>query len=201
SNQHQLQVQHQLQLQHQLQVQHQLQLQHQLQVQHQLQLQHQLLLHRGREMMVTNALGVFMFVVALMVAEGSWGSDKKTSYSYDLSNASDLRKLYNSKVYLADRMTRPLEGQSFQVGVWSHSGVRVTLADGTKWLVHKGDGFGISSQTVVVDARHMSSSWRIRETKNFRGSKTVSDFVRAGGTDYSLLFNNCHNAAGRMMDD
>ncbi|KAG7335425.1 hypothetical protein KOW79_000118 [Hemibagrus wyckioides] len=149
-------------------------------------------------MMVTNALGVFMFAVALMVAEGSWGSDKN-SYSYDLSKASDLRKLYNSKVYAADRMTRPLEGLPIQAGIISHSGVRVTLADRTKWLVHKGNNFGISSQTVVVDARHMSNSWRIRETKNFRGSKTVSDFVKAGGTDYSLLFNNCHNAAGRMM--
>ncbi|XP_053095912.1 uncharacterized protein LOC128320236 [Pangasianodon hypophthalmus] len=151
-------------------------------------------------MIVTTPLGVFVFVTALIVAEGSWGSDKGNSYSYDLSKMSDLRKLYNSKVYQADRMTRPLEGLSFQAGVLSHSGVRVTLADGTKWLVHKGDGFGISSQTVVVDARHMSRSWKIRETKNFGGSKTVSDFVKAGGTDYSLLFNNCHNAAGRMMD-
>ncbi|GAA6104013.1 uncharacterized protein LOC108263525 [Tachysurus ichikawai] len=151
-------------------------------------------------MMVTNALGVFVLAVALMVAEGSWGTGKGNSYSYDLSNKADLTKLYNSKVYLADRMTRPLEGLNFQAGLVSHSGVRVTLSDGTKWLVHKGDGFGISSQTVVVDARHMSNKWKIRETKNFGGSKMVSDFVRAGGTDYSLIFNNCHNAAGRMMD-
>lgn len=41
---------------------------------------------------------------------------------------------------------------------------RVTLEDGTKWLVHKGDGYGISSQTVVVDARHMSSKWKARDT-------------------------------------
>ncbi|KAK2855290.1 hypothetical protein Q7C36_007159 [Tachysurus vachellii] len=150
--------------------------------------------------MVTNALGVFVLAVALMVAEGSWGKGKGNSYSYDLSKAEDLRKLYNSKVYLADRMTRPLEGLSFQAGVLSHSGVRVTLEDGTKWLVHKGDGFGISSQTVVVDARHMSNKWKIRETKNFGGSKRVTDFVREGGTDYSLIFNNCHDAAGRMMD-
>lgn len=37
---------------------------------------------------------------------------------------------------------------------------RVTLDDGTKWLVHKGDGYGISSQTVVVAARHMSTNWK-----------------------------------------
>lgn len=113
---------------------------------------------------------------------------------------SDLRKLYNSKVFKAERMTRPLEGMSFQVGIVSHSGVRVTIEDGTIWLVHKGDGYGISSQTVVVAARHMSSNWKIVETKNFGGSKTVSDFVKAGGTDYKLLFDNCHDAADRMMD-
>lgn len=37
---------------------------------------------------------------------------------------------------------------------------RVTLADGSQWLVHKGDGFGISSQTVVVAARHMGRDWK-----------------------------------------
>lgn len=40
------------------------------------------------------------------------------------------------------------------------SAFRVTLADGTKWLVHKGDGYGISTQTVVVAARHMSNNWK-----------------------------------------
>lgn len=38
---------------------------------------------------------------------------------------------------------------------------RVTLEDGTQWLVHKGDGYGILSQTVVVDARHMSKKWKV----------------------------------------
>uniref|UniRef100_A0A672LPB4 Uncharacterized protein n=1 Tax=Sinocyclocheilus grahami TaxID=75366 RepID=A0A672LPB4_SINGR len=112
------------------------------------------------------ALGLILLAIVAMVAEFSWGN----SYSYDLSKMSDLRKLYNSKVFVAERMTRPLEGMSFRLG---------KLKDGTKWLVHKGDGYGISSRTVVVAAHHMS---------NFRGSKTVSDFVKAGGTDYKLLF-------------
>ncbi|XP_056331371.1 uncharacterized protein LOC130243276 [Danio aesculapii] len=145
------------------------------------------------------ALALLLLAMFSMVAESSWGNDKGNSYNYDLSKMSDLRKLYNSKVFKAERMTRPLEGMSFQVGVLSHSGVRVTIEDGTIWLVHKGDGYGISSQTVVVAARHMSSNWKIVETKNFGGSKTVSDFVKAGGTDYKLLFDNCHDAANRMM--
>ncbi|XP_072536039.1 uncharacterized protein [Salminus brasiliensis] len=145
-------------------------------------------------------LSLTVLATVLLLTECSWGNGN-TNYNYDLSKMSDLRKLYNSKVYKAERMTRPLEGLSFQAGKLSHSGVRVTLADGTQWLVHKGDGYGISSQTVVVHARHMASNWKIIETKNFGGSKTVSDFVKAGGTDYSLIFDNCHDASGRMMHD
>ncbi|XP_077072384.1 uncharacterized protein LOC143723604 isoform X2 [Siphateles boraxobius] len=145
-------------------------------------------------------LGLLFLAMVAMMAESSWGNGGGNSYSYDLSKMSDLRKLYNSKVFKAERMTRPLEGMSFQAGKLSHSGVRVTLEDGTKWLVHKGDGYGISTQTVVVAARHMSNNWKIVETKDFRGSKTVSAFVKAGGTDYKLLFDNCHDAADRMMD-
>jgi len=150
--------------------------------------------------MFSNKMLILTFLTVLVVvAESSTGGGGARSYNYDLSNASDLRRLYNQAVYKAERMKRPLEGMSFRVGPLSHSGVRVTLADGSKWLVHKGDGFGVSSQTVVVDARHMSSDWTVVETKDFRGSKTVSAFVRAGGTDYSLIFDNCHLGAGRMM--
>uniref|UniRef100_A0A8C5B3V0 Uncharacterized LOC115545538 n=1 Tax=Gadus morhua TaxID=8049 RepID=A0A8C5B3V0_GADMO len=134
-----------------------------------------------------------------LVVESSFGEGAR-SYSFDLSNTSDLNRLYNSPVHRAVRMRRPLGSTSFQFGPLSHSGVKVTLRDGSTWLVHKGDGFGISSQTVVVDARHMSTSWQILETKDFRGTKTVGDFVRAGGSDYSLLFDNCHFGADRMMD-
>uniref|UniRef100_A0A673L7A8 Uncharacterized protein n=1 Tax=Sinocyclocheilus rhinocerous TaxID=307959 RepID=A0A673L7A8_9TELE len=91
------------------------------------------------------ALGLILLAIVAVVAEFSWGNGKGNSYSYDLSKMSDLRKLYNSKVFMAEMMTRPLEGMSFQLGKLSHSGVRVTLEDGTKWLVHKGDGYGISS--------------------------------------------------------
>merc|ERR1712168_587165 len=133
------------------------------------------------------------------LSSSSTGGGLACSYNYDLSNASDLKKLYNSAVYKAERMKRPLVGTTFRVGPLSHSGVRVTLAYGSRWLVHKGNGFGLSCQTVVVDARHMSSDWTIVETKDFMGSKTVSDFVNAGGTDYSLIIDNCHLGAERMM--
>ncbi|XP_055067765.2 uncharacterized protein [Misgurnus anguillicaudatus] len=148
---------------------------------------------------IGTTLTLVLLAMSVMLSKSSTGGGK--TFNYDLSKKSDLTKLFNSKVFKAERMTRPLRGLSFQLSKLSHSGVRVTLEDGTTWLVHKGDGYGISSQTVVVDARHMSNKWKIVETKNFGGSKTVSDFLKAGGTDYTLLFDNCHDASGRMMQD
>ena len=42
---------------------------------------------------------------------------------------------------------------------------RVTLEDGSRWLIHKGNGFGNSSQTVVVDVTRMSSDWKVGVNK------------------------------------
>jgi hypothetical protein len=56
----------------------------------------------------------------------------------------------------------------------------VTLRDRSTWLVHKGDGFGISSQTVVVDARHMSTSWQVRSPKSIYLFRGVSMGGRGG---------------------
>ncbi len=39
---------------------------------------------------------------------------------------------------------------------------RVTTESGNQWLIHKGDGYGKSSQTVVVDAKHMSDDWKVK---------------------------------------
>ncbi|XP_047455613.1 uncharacterized protein LOC125016898 [Mugil cephalus] len=113
---------------------------------------------------------------------------------------SDLTNLYNSPVYLAERMQRPLDGWPFKLGDISHTGVRVTLRDGSQWLIHKGHNAGISSNTVVTDARHMSSKWSTLSTRDFQGSRTVSDFVGAGGPNYNLARDNCHMASDRMMD-
>lgn len=100
----------------------------------------------------------------------------------------------------------------------------MTLADGRQYLIHKGNNYGTLSQTVVVDARHMSSSWKVTfsdslatkqgqptdtrmlvsptqvvKTHNFQGAKTVAEFVADGGSDYSLIFANCHMASRDMM--
>ncbi|KAK5861646.1 hypothetical protein PBY51_017105 [Eleginops maclovinus] len=132
-------------------------------------------------------------------ADASSGGGGTTSHSYDLSGP-ELRRLLSSPVFQAQRLKRPLERFTSRFGPISHSGVRVTLANGSQWLVHKGGNYGISSNTVVVAARHMSSDWDVVDTADFQGLKTVSDFVAAGGTDYSLLFDNCHLASRRMMN-
>ncbi|KAK1894847.1 Acyl-[acyl-carrier-protein]--UDP-N-acetylglucosamine O-acyltransferase [Dissostichus eleginoides] len=130
--------------------------------------------------------------------EASSGEGGTTSHSSDLSGP-ELRRIYNSPVFMAERLKRPLDGLSVRIGPISHSGVRVTLADGSQWLVHKGEDYGVSSDTVVVDARHMSSAWQVFQTCNFHGTKTVADLVAAGGTDYSFFFDNCLMATQRMM--
>ncbi|KAK0149649.1 hypothetical protein N1851_009603 [Merluccius polli] len=138
----------------------------------------------------------------------AWEVGSHRSYNLDLTKASDLTMLYNSPVYLAFRMERPLGDHHFYIGPFghiagqlSHSGVKVNLADGSEWLVHKGKEFGSGSQTVVVDARHMSPYWKVFETHDFKGTKTVGDFVKTGGNDYHLLFDNCHQAAGDGYGD
>uniref|UniRef100_A0A8C4SYA7 Uncharacterized protein n=1 Tax=Erpetoichthys calabaricus TaxID=27687 RepID=A0A8C4SYA7_ERPCA len=121
------------------------------------------------------------------------------NFSFDISTKSGLTALYNTPVYEADRVQRAMGGMP-EIGPLSHTGVRVTLKDGSQWLIHKGPRFGKSSETVVVDAKHMSSDWKVIETKDFQGSKKVADFVEAGGSNYNIIFDNCHLGSRRMMD-
>uniref|UniRef100_A0A671Y5T5 Uncharacterized protein n=1 Tax=Sparus aurata TaxID=8175 RepID=A0A671Y5T5_SPAAU len=137
-------------------------------------------------------------VVLTLLAVSVEASTGGGTSNYNLSG-SDLRRLYNSKVYKAELMKRPLAGLPIMWGPISHSGVRVTLANGSRWLIHKGKGYGVSSDTVVVNARYMSREWRAVMEGNFRGRKTVANFVATGGSRYHWLFDNCHWASIRMI--
>lgn len=99
-----------------------------------------------------------------------------------------------------ERLMPIYEMMPSKVDIFNISLFSLTLRDGSTWLVHKGSGFGRSSQTVVVNARHMGGNWKVLEVKNFRGTKTVGDFVRAGGSKYHILFNNCLHGANRMIN-
>lgn len=116
-------------------------------------------------------------------------------------DAQGLTQLYNSKVVSAQRYLRPLD---FKAPAWikkilpKHCGVVVTLANGQRWLVQKGDGYGKASQTVVVSTSQMSSVWSAKESKRIQSS-TVGDYVRVGGKNYDTLTDNCIHACNRMM--
>uniref|UniRef100_A0A3P9KJ72 Uncharacterized protein n=1 Tax=Oryzias latipes TaxID=8090 RepID=A0A3P9KJ72_ORYLA len=123
---------------------------------------------------------------------------KRGIFHADLSRP-ELTDLYNSRVMSAEKMTRRMGSSSSGSGIFSHSGVRVTLEDGSQWLIHKGDGYGDTSETVVTRASGMSSDWKVTQTKDIHGSERVADYVQAGGSDYNLITDNCHHASGRMM--
>uniref|UniRef100_A0A8C6TAZ5 Uncharacterized protein n=1 Tax=Neogobius melanostomus TaxID=47308 RepID=A0A8C6TAZ5_9GOBI len=124
----------------------------------------------------------------------SQGSDKQIS----AADASVRRAQFK---HLPDRRTS-------QTGAywsrWTFRHALVTLQDGRRFLIHKGPGYGSASDTVITDAAHMSSTWKVTllyDTENNIGAVTVGDMVRAGGEKYSLWkLQYCHTATGDMID-
>ncbi|KAK2173237.1 hypothetical protein NP493_891g00029 [Ridgeia piscesae] len=113
-----------------------------------------------------------------------------TKFPHDITTQRELTALFNMRVVKATRCERPLQGQKHRFGPVKHSGVVVTLADGRTFLVHK---------TVVTDTKHMDwSKWMCLESKKVHRSK-VTDYVKAGGSVFHTLWDNCHGAASRMM--
>ncbi|XP_067888263.1 uncharacterized protein [Heterodontus francisci] len=135
------------------------------------------------------------FCFSAVNAAPSFSGTGDGTYPHDISSQSGLTNLYNKRVLTAERVTRPMP----HLFGLPHSGVRVTTSDGRQWLIHKGSGYGRSSQTVVTDATHMSDQWSAEAPRPVTGH-TVGDFVRVGGESYSLPSDNCHHATSRMMD-
>ncbi|KAK7895436.1 hypothetical protein WMY93_020761 [Mugilogobius chulae] len=123
--------------------------------------------------------------------------NKCKKFRNGILSGQDLTDLFNSPVYGAEWVVRPMRPLPVVVGILAHSGVRVTLCDGSKWLIHKGPDYGILSKTVVTRVRSMKN-WKIICTKNFNGRKTVSQLMEAAGKNYNLLFN-CHVASISIM--
>ena len=123
-------------------------------------------------------------------------------------------------------MNRPLgsSGGSFGYRL-PHSGVIVTLEDGSTWLVHKGKihiikvppfqsylqlkfvirtgqdySRGSSGcQAVVTYDRYMSSAWCEVDRATCRQRHRLGSYVQKAGCQYYLFFDNCLDAARRMM--
>ena len=141
---------------------------------------------------------------------------------HDIKTKSGLTKLYNKKVVSVQSIERPLaglnKGKIGKLGVnlanilgiktsisgqknrATHSGVVVTTADGKKYLIHKGKNYGKSSQTVVVNSKHLSSSWwKVGSNKKVTG-KSLGDFVKEAGKGYNVKGDNCHNASEKLKN-
>ncbi|XP_045157532.2 uncharacterized protein LOC123523859, partial [Mercenaria mercenaria] len=99
---------------------------------------------------------------------------------------------------------RPLSGSSRKRSLgWYyhlyHTGVVVTTTDGSRWLIHKGDGYGENWDTVITNAGYMSSKWTRMKCGTVSGH-TVNDFMQAGRIDceYNVLTCNCQHASKGM---
>lgn len=107
------------------------------------------------------------------------------------TDATSLRSLYNSRVVRVELVTRPiLSSGNVHTGL-PHAGVRyvcrkmsckyscghamlfrLTLEDGSQWLVHKGPDYGGSGgDTVVTSASHMSGNWNVIRSKDVHGTR------------------------------
>ncbi|CAC5355960.1 unnamed protein product [Mytilus coruscus] len=118
-------------------------------------------------------------------SSGSRGSNNKR-LPHDM-NKKGLTKLYNSKVTKVESYSRPLNGFLGKIGI-KHTGVVATTKNGGKFLVHKGPGYGKSSSTVVVDAKHMSNKWTKTGEKTASGGKTISDVMKDGYVNKKSVF-------------
>ena len=74
----------------------------------------------------------------------SSGSGAGDGLPHDITSRQGLTSLYDSGVTSVEHVTRPLGGSGGAIGI-QHSGVVVTTNSGDRWLVHKGSGYGDSS--------------------------------------------------------
>ncbi|XP_053392316.1 uncharacterized protein LOC128554998 [Mercenaria mercenaria] len=122
----------------------------------------------------------------------------------DCRNQAQLTQLYNSGVAKAEYVTRPMSSSDGQkrIPVVHHAGVRLTLNNGDKYLLHKGPNYGKSSDTVITPASNMKqSNWTTKESAPVQG-KTVNDFMKNALPDkkYSVLRgNHCQTAAKKAF--
>ena len=52
---------------------------------------------------------------------------------------------------------------------------------------------------MVTDANQPMPSWTVTAEKKVEGA-VVGDYMEAGGEEYNVITDNCHDASERMMD-
>ncbi|XP_063438376.1 uncharacterized protein LOC134719300 [Mytilus trossulus] len=121
------------------------------------------------------------------------------NFPHDVKTQSGLTGIYNEKVTNVERMARPMGSSGGQCKCPICAKFIVTTDHGNQYLIHKGAGYGNSSQTVVTDAKHMSNQWQSMGSRDVGGNQNVGSYVGTGGANYNLLSDNCIHGAGRMF--
>ena len=111
----------------------------------------------------------------------------------------------NEKVTKMEKMSVPTESAN---GWFSHEGVKTTTESGNEYMVHKAGKQDNDYETATVvenmsDPEFHAEDWH---SSGF-GSVSVEDrdvtvgnLVEESGTGYNVAFDNCQQAADRMMD-
>jgi hypothetical protein len=119
------------------------------------------------------------------------------------SSYSDVKKLRETPVVRAELYERPLANSASATvqGVLGGKqlGVVVTVEDGRRFLLVKGNQEGRGKETVAIISDHMTDDWVKVATKQVTGT-TFGNFVQAGGRAYDLFKDNGNQAAERMME-
>lgn len=55
-------------------------------------------------------------------------------------------------------------------------------------------------ETVVTNAKHMSGAWKSEGSEQVQPGTKVADYVKAGGENYNVVNDNCHDGSERMMN-
>jgi len=114
--------------------------------------------------------------------------DRKTLYSTPVVRADLYERLLSPTA--PEFVSQTLNGRQL--------GVVVTLSDGRRFLLVKGNQLGRGKETVAIIFDHITDDWITVESKEIKSS-TFEDFVKAGGNSYDLLSDNGNQAAARMM--
>ncbi|CAH1765206.1 12300_t:CDS:2 [Entrophospora sp. SA101] len=125
-------------------------------------------------------------------------SERSVRSEYDCSSRQQLVELYRTNVKSADIVKRKIRNGGGSTSIL-HIGLRVTIDDGRKFLIHSTNA---SSAQVITDARHMNdNNWKtVEEGLTPKNDTTVGSFMKTARKDggYNLIKNNCHHTVKKI---
>ncbi|CAJ0846790.1 12975_t:CDS:2 [Entrophospora sp. SA101] len=108
-------------------------------------------------------------------------SERSVRSEYDCSSRQQLVELYRTNVKSADIVKRKIRNGGGSTSIL-HIGLRVTIDDGRKFLIHSTNA---SSAQVITDARHMNdNNWKtVEEGLTPKNDTTVGSFMKTARKD------------------